>query len=440
MEGSTPPDVPAYITTVVVWNAYIICSTILFCALQKKDFIRKRNVTACLFQVFFSLWCGNVWLARLNLWPSISNSVPWIVAAVSNYVSVINWYFSYFTRTVILLNDYYSAKIASMINKKSGVKSEEDVLKLLCLNKGEKFALRLQKKLVTIGQPSSSSHNRQETIALLTNKVGIVRGIGFYALLKWFLYSTIVELIIVLVVTGYTFGFSTKALAPNLATNGLEWIVKDSLYLKLEQTVALVFFYPFFVLYFLTYYVRAVANVFTFGHTMWFVILLTIAHTTTVTAPALYALLKRDTSDQKALLNSSLESFSRVLNDPFLFGELKQILVENFSIENALFMEEYGALVPSGLSKQTHTILDAEGTQLHIQSIIKNFIVSGAPNELNITSKTRRAIVAASQRGGQLSADILEPAKEEVVQMMYQNSYPRLLRRISIAKKNQEPV
>ncbi|KAI9144201.1 hypothetical protein BKA69DRAFT_1148569 [Paraphysoderma sedebokerense] len=363
-----------------------------------------------------------------------------------------------------------------MINKKSGMKTEDDMLQLLCLSRAEKIAFKLQKKLISVGQPPLISQDRQETVALLTNKVGVIKGIGFPALLKFFIYLGIAEFFLVLIVIGYSGGYSNKALTPSFNAGGLEWIplyfgivvfllavpafayllrnlnnehgygltkstqVKDSLYLRLEQTVAFTLFYPFFILYLLTYFVRPVAATFTFGYTFWLVILLTILHTVTVTTPALYVLFKKDSSDQKALLNNSLESFSRVLNDSFLFAELKKILVENFAIENALFLEEFDVLVPSGMSRQTHTILDADGTQLQIQSIIRNFIVSGAPNELNITSKTRKAIVAAWQRGGQLSADILEPAKEEVVQMMYQNSYPRLLRRIASAKKKQATV
>ncbi|KAI9144177.1 hypothetical protein BKA69DRAFT_1172957 [Paraphysoderma sedebokerense] len=337
-----------------------------------------------------------------------------------------------------------------MINKKSGVKTEEDMLRMLCLSPAEKFAFNLQKKLINFGQPPSTFQDRQETVALLTNKVGVIKGIGFSALLKFFICLGIAEFFLVLIVLGYSGGYSNKALTPTFNAGGLEWLplyilivlflsvvpafayllrnVKDSLYLRVEQMTSFFLFFPFFILYLLTYFVRPVAAIFTFGQSIWLAMLITVLHTVTVTAPALYALLKSGSGDQKALLNNSVESFGRVLNDSFLFAELKKILVENFAIENALFLEEFDVLVPSVMSRQTHTILDADGTQQQIQSIIRNFIVNGAPNELNITSKTRQAIVRAWQRGGQLSADILEPAKEEVVQMMYQNAYPRLLR------------
>ncbi|KAI9144183.1 hypothetical protein BKA69DRAFT_1056160 [Paraphysoderma sedebokerense] len=449
-------DTTAYIITAAVWNVYILSTALLFYLLRKKDIIRKRNIHACLFQVFFSVWTGNIWLTRVNLWPTVYASIPWILSAISNYFCVINWLFSYFIRTIILLNDYYSAKIASMVNKKSAIKNEEELVQLLHLSPAEKFAFNLQKRIINLGKSSSTPDNRQETIALLTNKAGVIKGIGFQELLKCLMYSTMIELVILLIVLGYSEGFTSKALSSSHQFRGLEWIplyfatvvflllvpafvyllrnIKDSLFLRLEQTATFVVFYPFFILYVLTYFVRPISNAFSFGYNLWLFMLLTIVHTITVTAPALYALLKKDSGNQKVLLNNSIESFTRVLNDATLFAELKQILVENFSIENALFLEEYGVLVPSGASKQTHTILDAEGTQVQIQNIVKMFIVSGAPNELNITSKTRKAIVAAWQKGGHLSAEILEPAKLEVIQMMYQNSYPRLLRKISERK------
>ncbi|KAI9144197.1 hypothetical protein BKA69DRAFT_846501 [Paraphysoderma sedebokerense] len=188
--------------------------------------------------------------------------------------------------------------------------------------------------------------------------------------------------------------------------------------MKLEQILAISAFYPLFFLFIVTYFVRPVASVFWFGHNFWLFILLFITHTISIACPALYALLRQRGSDQKMILIAhNMDSFLRVLNNKDLFQKFKHILAEDFSIENALFWEEYNALIPSNSSKTTHTILDADAARRQVQYIVNTFILPGSPHELNLSARTRKAIVQQATKNN-YNTDILEPAKNEVIQLM----------------------
>ncbi|KAI9142783.1 hypothetical protein BKA69DRAFT_1066451 [Paraphysoderma sedebokerense] len=426
-----------YTVAACLWNFYMIFTGVLFFCLRKKDFIRKRNVPACMTQVFFSVAVGNQWLARSTLWPAVVHSIPWIVSVALNYMCDINWMFSYFFRTVVLLNEYYANKSASTNFKKSALKKEEAVYQHLSLNKAEKFIFRVQKRLFN---RKDNKFRRFASTTLLGESSGstilIKRGIGLPQLLKCLAVSTTIEVILFLIVLGYNKAFSIHTLMdPEFTGNGKEWVplyicvgiflitlpyflhltrnVHDSIYLKLEHTFALASFYPLFLLYILTYFVKSVSELFPFGYTFWLFLLATITHTVTITCPALYTILKG--GDERILLENSIDSFHRVLNDPSLFLILKDVLVEDFSIENALFIEECMLLdgTPSAMGSRHHsTFLEEDGTPQRIKFIIDTFIVSGAPYELNISSTARKSILSKLQNPEEpLSATVLERMK-----------------------------
>ncbi|KAI9144199.1 RGS domain-containing protein [Paraphysoderma sedebokerense] len=194
--------------------------------------------------------------------------------------------------------------------------------------------------------------------------------------------------------------------------------------MKLEQTTALMLFYPIFAIFLASYALKP-----WFGHVIFIIALITINHTVSITIPALYAFFRG--GHENIHVEQSMESFQRVLNDRDMFQRFKIILAEDFSIENAMFLEEYNTLAPNSTSKTTQTILDAESTKKHIEYIVNNFIISGSPYELNLSSKTRKSIISEAKKDN-YTIEILEPAKNEVTQLMYLNSFPRFIRRMSV--------
>ncbi|KAI9141910.1 hypothetical protein BKA69DRAFT_1166290 [Paraphysoderma sedebokerense] len=356
----------------------------------------------------------------------------------------INWMFSYNFRAVILLNEFYANKLATFQNSNSA--NIEKLLGTLKLNRAEKFIFKLQKKLLNADKRMQRSPSESELRQGLVEKAGLTQSFNVAVVLKAVAWTSLFGVFLFLLTMGYTYQFGPASLDPNFKSNGIDYIpvflfsvlhvmsipyflylirsVSDSLYIKLEQTVTLAAYIPGFIMWLLTYFVPFFERLFWVGPNIWLLLVLFVAHTALFTIPGIYALLKGN----KKPIDNSVESFQRVLNDKELFQRLKKVLAQDFCVENALFYEEYMALFPNATaSRISHAISTPEAARRHVQYIVKTFIVNGALHELNLTSATKKAVLAEAQKGN-YSVEILERAKNEVVQLMYLNSYQRLLK------------
>ncbi|KAJ3090838.1 hypothetical protein HK102_002489 [Quaeritorhiza haematococci] len=159
-------------------------------------------------------------------------------------------------------------------------------------------------------------------------------------------------------------------------------------------------------------------------------------------------------------LSLSRESFEKTLDDPVLFQELKKVMAEGFTIENALFVEAYremrkrttqfpystsidpsemivdigedNVVVPGGLNKEGDKAI--QSTSIFDQQIVlfNKFIKVGAPYELNISHHVRLICERKLWAGGSDSdvMDVFEEVYDEVSCLIYRNSFPRFVRRM----------
>ncbi|KAI8916371.1 hypothetical protein EDD86DRAFT_198386 [Gorgonomyces haynaldii] len=140
-----------------------------------------------------------------------------------------------------------------------------------------------------------------------------------------------------------------------------------------------------------------------------------------------------------------------VLN-PVRFNRLKKHLVEDLCPENALFVEDMiQGLVklrkplvlkdrqPIFIGKQQNLIEGSDlpssdikdmkeiNEQVFLKYLYKRYIKADAPNELNIPSKLRKGITKPliEEKKPNLTIALYEGVMEEVLKMIYTNTYPR---------------
>ncbi|KAI9141908.1 hypothetical protein BKA69DRAFT_1174701, partial [Paraphysoderma sedebokerense] len=427
-------DLKNYTIAALLWNFYIFVTWLIFVTQRNQELIRKRNVPACMVQFIAAWGTSNIWLAKMTAWPYVYFCIPQPLLLFVSYVFSVNWMLSYNFRAIILLNEFYANKLATFQNSNGA--NVEKLLETLKLNRAEKFIFALQKKLLKSSNTLQRTPSSNELKLGIVEKAGLTHTYSTRVVFKAATWTTVFGTALFLLAMGYTYQFGPSSVDPNFHARAIDYIplfilsalhffsipyflylirsVSDSLYIKLEQTVTLATYIPCFTMWLLTYFIPLFEGIFWIGPNIWLLIIHFVAHTSLFTIPGIYALIKGN----RKPIDNTVESFQRVLNDKELFQRLKKILAQDFCVENALFYEEYMALFPSATtSKISHAISTPEGARRHVQYIVKAFIVNGALHELNLTSATKKAVLAEAQKGN-YSVEILERAKNEVVQLM----------------------
>ncbi|KAL7749450.1 hypothetical protein RI367_005004 [Sorochytrium milnesiophthora] len=168
-----------------------------------------------------------------------------------------------------------------------------------------------------------------------------------------------------------------------------------------------------------------------------------------------------DASPSPRASGLSMESMISVLCDPEQWTDFKQVIAREYCMENALFVEQMMAIRASlhgraSISTPTGLALDAcamfNATQLppqvdsivatassvlgvapdadvraRVRALYDRFVDVNSPCELNLSCSVREE-VRYHVRGGDLSPEILEPVLDEVLRMLYLNSFPRYVR------------
>ncbi|KAL7749464.1 hypothetical protein RI367_005018 [Sorochytrium milnesiophthora] len=154
----------------------------------------------------------------------------------------------------------------------------------------------------------------------------------------------------------------------------------------------------------------------------------------------------------------SMASMVNVICDPEHWAEFKQVIARDYCTENALFVEQMMALRAmlhgrASIDTRSSNLdacavfnaapLPAEVNDLiayengfmdmdadirtRVLTIYEHFIEVGSPCELNIPCPLRQEL-RYRVRGGETSPEILEPVLDEVLRMLYFNSFPRYVR------------
>ncbi|KAI9144196.1 hypothetical protein BKA69DRAFT_1056239 [Paraphysoderma sedebokerense] len=215
-----------YSVAAILWNVYIISTTGLFLAQRRNDVIRKRSISCCMLQVICGIATSNSWLARVNFWPVITTHYPWIMIMIINYTFNLNWMLSYFLRTIILLNDYYTNRIGSILQRKSDIENVDELLRQLQPSRAELIIFNIQKRFFNEDSQidSEKEYLKYDRGRILENRIGIKRNIGLRQVLKCTAVVTAVEVVLFLIVMGYSGGFSPNAIDPFFSAGGKEWM------------------------------------------------------------------------------------------------------------------------------------------------------------------------------------------------------------------------
>jgi len=163
----------------------------------------------------------------------------------------------------------------------------------------------------------------------------------------------------------------------------------------------------------------------TFPATNWLIISLMAIHHITVVIPLIE-------SQRKARVTelANWQSFKNFLKDPAGLDEFKEFTVREFSVENVLFYERYCEI---------GTLSDTKDRQQALKGLYTDFVKSGAELELNLRSETAREIKKRFEiepppqdpkmsDDDELDLEVFGPAVNEVVRLMYENTYLRYLK------------
>ncbi|KAI9144198.1 hypothetical protein BKA69DRAFT_1056242 [Paraphysoderma sedebokerense] len=250
----------AYTVVAAIWNIYVVITTVLFLAQNRKDFIRKRNISCCMLQVISGIAMGNSCLARMNFWPVIASNFPWLLIVIINYTMFFNWMLSYFLRTIILLNDWYTNRIGSIIQRKMDLDKVEELVEQLKPSRAELLLLNFQKKLSVedTNLPSENAYLKYDRARILEIRLGVKRGIGSRQVLKCLGVFACFEVVLILIVLAYSGGFTSKAFDPSISQNGKDglpvvvfvvlFLLADGYFLYLMRNVIIIAEISFFLL------------------------------------------------------------------------------------------------------------------------------------------------------------------------------------------------
>jgi hypothetical protein len=153
----------------------------------------------------------------------------------------------------------------------------------------------------------------------------------------------------------------------------------------------------------------------------------------------LYLSYKFEKSGSK-LMGFDLESFIATLKDKSKFQILKEEAAKSFSLENIMFYEElkrFYALQGYDLVMAGHVIEENNNINFNdattdilkkYTQLYEGYLKPGARNELNVPSAVRDPLSEALKTK-KVKLDAMEPVKNEVLKMLYVNTFPRFLKR-----------
>ncbi|KAJ3090841.1 hypothetical protein HK102_002492 [Quaeritorhiza haematococci] len=435
------PAIVVFTTT----NVFFIATTFLYYLRRNHEHIHRRRFEIVLINIVCTAIITNTFLLEIPVL-QVGLFVPCMFNIIVYHFVVPLWIFTLFLRAGHLLLTYISAQARLELSIKG------DILIYRRMNVFDRFMLRI---LLSVFGKKADAYT-----------AGISSRIGIRQLMKAQLILTVMEVIL--------FGFS---LAIKFRMHPDPEICTDLAYMPIYAFVgAFLLLIPYAM-----YSIRQINDPFrirqeltamliviTIGLLLYFSIPTTkipatsaaiflpvtglLLHLIQVVFPLVISFLSDYRRNHLSLCR---ESFRRTLEDPVLFQEFKQVLARGFTIENALFVEEYlllknrtatlqdqlAPIVDVGETRQTETISINLGSGVFVaipekdehQMLYNKFIKVDAPYELNIPYHLRAAceiaLLPTQAESGSAVVSVFEDVYLEVCEMMYRNSFPRFVRR-----------
>lgn len=137
----------------------------------------------------------------------------------------------------------------------------------------------------------------------------------------------------------------------------------------------------------------------------------------------------------KATLKKTEEDYHKVLNDPYLYEELRECMARELCIENALFLEEldrardrYSPLQKVTSSASTNLLANVPTLMIKktLYTLYKKYIVADAPFQLNISFYLVDVIKEQLERES-AGFEVFDVVVAEVHSMLFQNTFQRYI-------------
>lgn len=119
-------------------------------------------------------------------------------------------------------------------------------------------------------------------------------------------------------------------------------------------------------------------------------------------------------SYQKSSIEEKSTDIKAILRNKTEWKEFQKVCADYFCLENALFIQAL---------EKVKTNATAKG----IEMICSEFIVPGAPNELNLSSSLRKKIIQQIKIDAALAIGLLDMAEKEVLKLLQQNIVPHYI-------------
>jgi len=118
------------------------------------------------------------------------------------------------------------------------------------------------------------------------------------------------------------------------------------------------------------------------------------------------------------LMNQKVDIFQAVLENPHLLEAFTQYTVKDWSVENVLFYKEV-EVFENSFAQST----DAQRNEL-ANRIVSEFVIMGAPLEINIEYNMRMNLVK-EVKDGKIREDIFKHAKKHIFELMKKDSFEK---------------
>ncbi|KAJ3090839.1 hypothetical protein HK102_002490 [Quaeritorhiza haematococci] len=451
------PGIAAFAATDIFW----IATSVVYYLRRNHEYLQPRLIelvlvnTICLF-VMINQFMFEFPVLHFGV------HIPCVWFMIVYHFVAPTWVFTIFLRTGQLLLTYVSAQARLELS------IHGKVIIYSTMNRFERAMLRTQ--FFFFGS------NPEQWLAGNNRKVGIQQ------LLKTFAVLTFVQAAVFVISIGIKRGDLSIC---NLADYAVLFVffgvflllipyllysirtINETFRMLQEMVLIMLNIYVWIVVYFLTEKLSHTTLQST-TNTLFFAVMAVVHHCIQVVYPVTISFI----SDyRRKNLSLRRDSFEKTIADPVLFQEFKKVLAQEFTIENALFVETYLCMKKRTLTLKSRTqrplsLLESPlkrttdvGEQSHIDAnllinhssndgmatpaqvitiqdeqalLFDKFVRAGAPYELNIPHQVRAECeerLNAAHAESRVSIDAFEGVYREVCDLMYHNSFPRFVRR-----------
>ncbi|KAJ3087792.1 hypothetical protein HK102_010261 [Quaeritorhiza haematococci] len=460
------------ITAYAVTNTFLVITTFLYFHRRHHEYLRARLTPIVIITALCNIILNNQFMSEFPVFRII---MPCPMLLVVYYFVAPLWVFTFFLRAGHLLLTFVSTQARLELSITGHITIYDR------MNLFEKMMLRVHIFFFgsTPGQWASGTNTNIKAMHLLRTY------------LSFFILQVAVFVIVLIVKGGdvstctdsdyaVLFGFVGVFLLtiPYLLYT-IRGVHHDAFHIRREMIITLAMFWPVFTIFLLSLFVFTELKPKSIESNIYMLGLLWAAHIVNVVYPTLLSFI----SDfRRRNLSQSKESFEKMMEDPVLWPEFKKQLAQEFVVENGMFVDEYRSFkrnrakvagtkprlgdnslavladVKGGSTVSATNQEQKEESYASMQrqqsttplgtdqtaALFDRFVKVGALYELNLPAQVRAdcerkmSTLRSSTNSVpstciESNLDAFDGVYQEVLAMMYQNSFPRFVKHQKMA-------